>query len=118
MAQHGSLQNLLMGRTASQTEVIPTVGMGATEVCWSDRHAFTVVEVMSPKRIKVRADKATRTDSNGMSDAQQYEFTPDPQGRERILTLRPNGKWVPVGESQKAPGFLLGVRSEYHDYSF
>ena len=118
MAAHGSFQNLMMGRAASQSTATPEVGMGATEVMYTDRHAFTIVEVISPTRIRVRADKATRVDPNGMSDAQQYEFTPDPQGRERVLTKRRNGKWVAVGESQNAPGFLLGVRSKYHDYSF
>ncbi|HEX8556710.1 MAG TPA: hypothetical protein VF668_01335 [Pyrinomonadaceae bacterium] len=117
MAKFGSFQNLMMGRAAAASVVTPTVGMGATEVMYSDRHAFTVVEVISPTRIKVRADRATRVDKNGMSDAQQYKFTPDPKGRERVLTKRRNGKWVPVGESQNAPGFLLGVRSEYRDYT-
>lgn len=67
----------------------PTVGMGATHVMHSDRHAYTVIAV-SPtgKRCIVQRDKAIRTDQNGMSDAQSYRFEADPQGALRVITLR------------------------------
>jgi hypothetical protein len=61
--------------------------MGATEICWSDRHAYTITEVINDKKIVVQQDKATRTDTNGMSDAQSYAFSPDPNGSKRTLTV-------------------------------
>lgn len=95
---------------------IPEVGMGATEVCWSDRHPYTVIEVSkSRKRCKVQADKAIRKDKNGMSDAQEYEYERDPEGAIRELSIRGDGKWKEVGCTQV---FLIGVREKYYDYSF
>ncbi len=113
--QHGSLQNEILSQ---QTPLTPEVGMGATEYLWSDRNPFTVIEVISPRKIVVQADIATRTDNNGMSDCQSYEFTPDHNGRKRTLTLRKNGKWIPQGEGLKGTTFGIGKRSKYHDYTF
>jgi hypothetical protein len=92
--------------------------MGATEICWSDRHAYTIIEVINDKKIVVQQDKATRTDTNGMSDAQSYAFSPDPNGPKRTLTLRKNGRWVPVGQGMNDDNFVIGMRQEYYDYSF
>lgn len=91
----------------------PTVGMGATELMWSDRHAYTVIWVSeSGKTVRVQSDHAKRVDSNGMSESQRYLFTPNPNGE--IVTLR-RGKrgWVSKGRR-----FALGYRDEYYDYSF
>ena len=48
---HGSLNNLLYSRSASPE---PEVGMGATEICWTDRHPYTIISVESPTRIILR----------------------------------------------------------------
>jgi hypothetical protein len=111
----GSMMNHLMGNSTPAT---PEVGMGATQLCGSDRHAYTVIEVLSPKKIRVQADKATRTDKNGMSEQQKYTFAPNPEGSVVTLTLRKNGCWIAQGESIKGIRYALGYRSEYHDYSF
>lgn len=50
------------------------VGMGATEMCYSDRHAYTVQKVISDKRVVVTRDKVKRIDKNGASDCQSYEY--------------------------------------------
>lgn len=115
MAQeYGSLTNLLSSK-GKQT-IVPEVGMGATQICWTDRHAFTVIEVSkSGKRCKVQADKAIRTDKNGMSECQEYTYEPDPKGYVRELSLRRDGKWKAVGTTEL---FRLGHREEYYDYSF
>jgi hypothetical protein len=96
----------------------PTVGMGATEIMHSDRNPFTVVEVISPRKIVVQADKYTRTDDWGMSDCQRYEYERDPEGRVRTLTLRKNGRWVQVGDSGKGRSFAIGLRQKHHDFSY
>lgn len=112
----GSLINHLMSVSPSRT--VPEVGMGATQVCFSDRHAFTVVEVSkSGKRITVQQDKATRTDKNGMSDCQDYTFEPNPNGSKHTLSLRKNGRWIEVGGSQSDFTYSIGHRAEYYDYT-
>lgn len=94
------------------------VGDGATVCHWSDRWACTVIYVnANGTRITVQRDKATRTDDNGMSDAQSYEFSPDPDGTIRKFSLRKTGKFVQVGESPNGTRLVPG-RHEYYDYSF
>jgi phage gp45-like len=117
MGQYGSLQNLMM---SGNTATTPEVGMGATILLYTDRHAATVVKVSaSGKEVTVQRDKATRRDGNGMSDAQSYDFTPDPTAAEEVYTLRKNGAWVRKGQSLSSGTKLrLGSRSEYYDYSF
>lgn len=97
----------------------PEVGMGATMLCWTDRHACTVVEVKSPCCIVVQQDDATRTDKNGMSDCQTFEYKCNPDGRLMTVTLRRNGRWVRQGDTMKGgTSFGLGYRDEHFDFSF
>lgn len=108
--QHGSLINQLSG---TDPALVPTVGMGATHLMYSDRAAYTVIAVSaSGKTVTVQRDKATRTDMNGMSECQTYTFEPDPQGSTYVLRLTKRG-WA-----HKGSRFALGYRSEYHDFSF
>ena len=114
--QHGSLQNLLAGDSAPA----PVVGMGATKVGWTDRHAATIVAVSADGRtVRIQEDRATRTDTNGMSEVQTYEFAPNPSAEIEVYTLRKNGRWVKQGEPMKnGARITIGHRSEYYDYSF
>lgn len=93
----------------------PFVGQPAT-VCWiTDRHAATVVAVSaSGHKVTVREDKATRTDTNGMSDCQDYTYEPNPEGVEHTFYRRADGKYGRKG----GKGLVLGTRRSYHDYSF
>ena len=107
---------MLMDRAAPKA---PEVGEGVTELMWSDRHAFTIIRVESPRRIVVQQDKAARTDHNGMSESQDYSFAPNPEGATAILTLRKNGRWIRNGTPAKGGTcWLVGTHREYHDFSF
>lgn len=94
--------------------------MGATILMWTDRLAVTIVEVSANgRRVVVQRDKATRTDSNGMSDAQSYTYEPDTDAPRQTFTLRKNGQWVRQGDNMGSGTKLsIGHRSHYHDYSF
>lgn len=114
MARVGSLVNMLAD--GAQEIEKPEVGMGATYIGWSDREPFTVVEVSKTgHRIVVQADDARRTDSNGMSECQSYEFTPNPNGHRVVATRRKDGSYRVKGGQTR---ILLGVRQKYYDYSF
>lgn len=91
------------------------VGMGATEVLWTDSHAYTVQKVISPKRVIVTRDKVRRIDSNGFSDFQEYEYTPVPLNETNGVEIRlyKNGWKRPNGSR-----FIVGRKVEYFDYSF
>jgi len=127
----GSLVNHVRSRmTSGQPE--PKVGDGATLLHWSDREAATVTKVEPQKKggwvIWVQEDDAKRTDSRGMCESQDYEYTPNPKGRVHFYRFEPNGKgwqevtpgkrlnsWKLTGSGQ---GIRVGEREKYHDYSF
>lgn len=111
----GSLINHIMSRTGNIT---PEVGMGCTILGWTDRHPGTIVEVSkNGKRIGVQGDIAVRTDNNGMSENQTYEFQRNPDAGVHYYSLRKSGKWVKVGTSGTSD-LVIGKRDKYYDYTF
>lgn len=114
---HGSLINNICGNGINVVK--PEINMGATEICWTDRHAFTIVEIINDKTIVVQRDDVKRTDNLGMTDSQQWECTPNSNNNTYIVTLRKNGKWITKGQSLKdGTRWLIGSRMEYYDYCF
>jgi hypothetical protein len=112
-----SLVNSIHARTVSPD---PEVGMGATVLMWTDRKAATIIAVSpSGTRIKVREDLATRSDDNGMSDAQSYDYAPNPEGAVTEFSLRDNGRWIRKGEPMRSgQALLVGQRDHHFDFSF
>lgn len=115
----GSLMNHLMSRGTGPE---PHVGMGATILHWTDRTACTVVAVErfktgpragTVKAVHVTYDTATRTDTNGMSETQEYTYTSHPDGVPSRFRLTKDGFRDSGGH-----GLMLGKRSHYHDFSF
>jgi hypothetical protein len=93
----------------------PEVGMGATEICYSDRHPYTIIEVTNDKHIVVQEDNYKRIDSNGMSEMQEYEYYANPHGKTHKLRLNKHEQWV---ETDNPNAFAIGYRREYYDFSF
>jgi hypothetical protein len=125
------VSNIHLGTSAG---TVPTVGMGATVCHYSDRSAVTVVAIRykkdgSIKEIDTRADKTTRTDSNGMSDAQSYTYEPgddtwpvatwrvDAKGRYRRMFHDYDGAYR-MADPKSGSKLALGIRDEFYDYSF
>ena|SRR5688572_14611740 len=105
----GSLDNALAG----SSQAVPAVGMGVTILSWTDRDAGTITWVSaSGKSFRFREDKATRSDSNGMSESQSYAYEPDPNAPERTARKTKKG-WRDKGQK-----VVIGYRDAYHDYSF
>ena len=102
----------------TNAEIVPQVGMGATVVSYSDRHAGTIVEA-TPTRVVVQRDTAVRVDNHGMSDAQYYTYERNLNGIVETFSLRKNGTWVMRGMATR-DGITLALdcRSEYYDYTF
>lgn len=124
-----SLTNHIYSRmTIGQPD--PVEGMGATVLAWTDRHPGTIINVtkLASTVIYVREDKATRTDTNGMSECQSYSFEPNPIGRLWTFRQTKTGAWEEVVVNQKTGrfnkaegggyGLRIGEREKYHDYSF
>lgn len=94
----------------------PEIGMGVTEYQFTDSRALTIVEIISPKKLIIQRDIAKRTDQNGMSEDQRWEFSPDINGEKIIITKRKDDKWYRLGDNTNH--FVLGERREYFDFSF
>lgn len=115
----GSLINNIY---ANSKQVVPIVGMGATMLMFSDRHAGTIVEVLKKSKGEVKGfvwqqDNAKRIDKNGMSESQQYEYSANIDGPKYEVILRKNGRYVRKGESLNGTSFALDSRMEYYDFS-
>ena len=96
---------------------IPEVGEGATLLMWTDRHACTVYEA-DEKHLLIREDHVDRVDKNGMSESQEYVYTPNPDGVLSIFKPKLNKKTGQKTWHSKAGGILLGTRQHYYDFSF
>ena len=112
-ARHGSLQNAMYDQTRSK---VPEIGMGVTEVMYSDRHPYTITAILSAKRIQVKADIATRIDKLGMSDCQTYKYEADNNAPAITLFLNKFGRWKRLGDAQGST-YLIGEREEYYDFT-
>ena len=131
---YGSAYNMLYANTAKPDV---KVGDGATMLLWSDRHAATVVAVRyfktgtrkgQVKEVDVQRDKATRVDTNGMSESQEYEYQPQPDAPVRTYRADAKGRLRELVPEERLPnhgpwrmgtaGLLVGARREYHDFSF
>lgn len=130
MKWYGSAQN----RISAECEMPkPEVGMGVTELLWSDREPYEVIEVISEKKIRIRELGCERTDNNGISECQGYRLFSKPDGEVKTLVLR-NGKWRDLvkGYVNDAEGklvmvdtrrlgcnqWLIGRARKYRDPSF
>lgn len=96
----------------------PEIGMGATQMCWTDRNPWTVVAVHSENKCMVQRDKVKAKEGDWQMGHQQWDIEPDPNGATEIITRRRNGKWYPVNKPMTSTGFILGERRHYYDWSF
>ena len=97
--------------------LMPEVGMGATEILWSDRRAQTVVKVITPNKIVVRENEVKCLDYY----AGDYEILDDLSNMpELTFTRRKSGRWVEFGQPDKYGSvfLVLGHRAHYIDPSF
>jgi len=128
--QTGNVFNHLDSR-AVRGEPEPYVGMGATVLHWTDRSACTIIKIeviRGTSYITTQDDNATRMDKNGMSESQDYEYSPNTNGCVRVFKKHPKsgfwkfcvlnpdtGRYV---QQKHGSGLKIGVREEYYDYSF
>jgi len=120
----GSVINGIYSRMTKDAPV-PTVGMGATILQWSDRTAGTIISIEG-KIIRVQEDFVKRTDTNGVSESQEYEYSSDTSGYIRNFRLEKNGSYSSVYMNKEtgrwnkrdSHGLIIGMRRQYYDFSF
>ena len=127
-SQTGSLSNHLLSRAViGQPEV--QVGMGVTFLSWTDRNPGTIYAVTKVGKntiIECREDDAKRIDSNGMSEAQEYEYIQRPDRAPYFYRVGRNGLWEQIRKNEEtgrwvkggSRGLRIGEREKYHDFSF
>ena len=102
------------------------VGDGATLLMWSDRIAYTIVEVErfvtgarkgEVKAVIAQRDTTTRTDNNGMSESQSYSYAPNPNAKKERYTVRRDGRFRKEN-SEGSSVLAIGGRDAYWDPSF
>lgn len=88
------------------------------EYCYSDRHAYEVLRLENEKRMVVRRleHKRVNVGEYYMSDAQDYEFTSNPNAPEITLRLHKNGRWYAADNCN--PFGITSEPYEYFDFSF
>lgn len=127
------LNEVMNCKKSIKSDIVP--GMGATMYVGSDRYAMVVVEVISPKKIKVTyADDLENkfiTDENGndmmpeeyMNKLRNYkDYSPmagHSHGLFHTYTLRKNGRWMPQGTGMwETCSIHVGKAESYMDPSF
>lgn len=97
--------------------LMPEVGMGATEILWSDRRAKTVVKVLTPNKVVVRENCTECIDYYKSDYKILDELSNMPS---EIFTRRKSGRWVEMGQPDKYGSvyLILGHRTHYIDPSF
>lgn len=94
----------------------PEIGMGVTICYHSDRSPATIIQITNNgKRIVIQEDNFIRTDNNGMSEIQKYEYEPNLFGTIHIATKRKDGIFRLTGKKTYVE---IGSRRRYYDYSF
>lgn len=90
--------------------IMPEVGMGATEILWSDRKANTITRVISPDKIAVKHNKTRCKDFF----ADEYEILDELYGDEDIYTRRRSGRWVMEGQADEDGCVILLIGQQCH----
>lgn len=106
--KHGSFQNVMI---ANAKGAQPEVGMGVTQVRWTDRYPFTVIKVNTPRMLTIQADKVV---PEPHPSGYAKEISQDPDGQ--VLTIRHHrdDKWYDNGGTV----YTVGKRAYYYDHGF
>jgi len=130
-SQTGSLVNNIHSR-ATIGQPRPKVGMGATILSWTDRHAATITKVSEYcgkvwlYEIEVVRDNAKVVSGSGHDGSAVYEFTPGDGSPHLFAFSKKTQRWEPVIRNpdtgklnkQRGLGLLIGERDHYRDPSF
>lgn len=122
-------------KTDNRPEQIPFVGQHVTEFHYTDRDAWEVIEVISPRRIKIRELDAECTHKpkdfhpGGFcghfadNNDQEYKLSSNPNNKIKVLSWRSKAKrWCEVGQQTRYSKFGLHQKGEqaqkFYDWNF
>lgn len=119
---YGNVINRIEENRPSIPEI--EVGTGVTEYCWSDRHAYEVIEVKDQKHVTIREYDHKCI---GGPYSNEWELISNPDNRTINLVKRGKYWYVPStwtdkdGKDHKHYSKMnvrFGVASYYYDYEF
>ena len=117
MRWYGSSQNRLEEQSVGAK---PEIGMGVTEMMYSDRAPYEIIAIKDDRHITVRAMGYKRIDNNGFSEIQEYEYDSNPNGYVCDLFKTKRGVWVRrvgVRGVDDSSGWFIGRAERYYDFS-
>lgn len=106
---YGSLQNRLM---EGKQDIIPEVGMGATELSYTDRNPYTIIKVITNNKIIVQEDSCENIGEVCYDN--KWRIFPNPNGQIKTLIQTKKG-WK---EFKGCTRFIIGSRDKHFDYEF
>lgn len=117
---YGSLINMMIDNDYHDGQI--KIGAGVTELCWSDRHAYFIKDIIKNKKGEVTQLVLEGAWLKGIgcgyfevSKDQKEGFFQD-RG-ERIIKKTRKGNWTSDG-TEKGTKFRIGHADEYYDISF
>ncbi|MBF0526635.1 MAG: hypothetical protein HQK56_16245 [Deltaproteobacteria bacterium] len=121
----GTETNSVINHCLSSSNDEPQVGLGCTLLHWTDRSPATIIQIVSDKIIRIQLDDYKRTDKNGISESQSYEYIRNLQGAIYFFKRQKNGSWKEVYWNPETKRFRngstflsIGRRERYYDPSF
>ena len=113
----GGFINQMMGNNST----LPEVGKGATELMYSDRHAYEVTEVSEDQsRCVLQQYRPERIDKQGMSESQTYKFEKLHDHKMNVVwRSKKGGCWcVHSKEVRYIPKFIKEMESKSDKWSY
>lgn len=115
-AQGGRMYDILCAERDIESAKKKVAPRYVCEVCYSDRHAYEIIEIKSATTMLVRQLDAKRTDDRGMSESQEWAFTSNENRPIITLRARKRGGWSEAGNCNT---FCITEEPyEYYDFSF
>lgn len=115
MAWYGSLTNRILENQGSPE---PEIGMGATEVMYSDREPWEIIGIERNRQGEVRRitlrHMSSKLPEGSPIGSNNWIITPDENGR--VITIKKARK--NCKSHNKWGNFILGFADKFYDWSF
>ena len=96
----------------------PEIGMGVTECVGSDCYPYTVVEIITPKKIMIAADKYIIASGSAHDGSAEWRYERDTKSTPTEVKLSKDGRWYTKGGKLSGRRFYVGDRRYYYDPHF
>ena len=99
-------------------DLMPVVGMGATELYEADRLPYEIVSVVDDRCVFVREMDARRVDKRGACTEQEWSLKSRSTGATRKVVKTAAGEWREETNGILGNQFLIGRAEKYFDYGY